>query len=166
MLDNYKVKGFETLDFRDIEAFDSKTAIIMSVDAPAFFFKTTDGGNSWKRKYMNRNSNVFFNAISFWNINNGIAFSDPIDGKFFIITTKDGGNNWSEISNINIPNAGNNETSFAASGTSLVTIGNDLVWFGTGGIDNSNIYFSIDAGVNWQIANSEISSKTKTSGVY
>ena len=29
-----KVKGFETLDFRDIEAFDKNTAIIMSIDAP------------------------------------------------------------------------------------------------------------------------------------
>ena len=30
------VKGFEKNDFRDIEAFDANTAIVMSVDAPAY----------------------------------------------------------------------------------------------------------------------------------
>src|SRR5689334_985623 len=30
------VKGFEKRDFRDIEAFDATTAIIMAVDAPAY----------------------------------------------------------------------------------------------------------------------------------
>ena len=54
----------------------------MSIDAPAFFFKTTDGGRSWKRKYMNRDPKVFFDGITFWDENNGIAFSDPIDEKF------------------------------------------------------------------------------------
>src|SRR6187402_1747682 len=37
------VKGFEQRDFRDIEAFDALTAIVMVVDAPAYILKTIDG---------------------------------------------------------------------------------------------------------------------------
>src|SRR6476660_6387156 len=45
------VKGFETKEFRDIEAFDANTAIIMAVDSPAYILKTTDGGVTWKVVY-------------------------------------------------------------------------------------------------------------------
>src|SRR4051812_4608101 len=34
------VKGFEKTDFRDIEAFDATTAVIMGVGDPAFILKT------------------------------------------------------------------------------------------------------------------------------
>src|SRR3954451_5746516 len=36
------VPGFEKRDFRDIEAFDSSTAITMAIDNPAIILKTTD----------------------------------------------------------------------------------------------------------------------------
>lgn len=36
------VKGFEKADFRDIEAFDAKTAVIMGIASPAYILKTTD----------------------------------------------------------------------------------------------------------------------------
>src|SRR5881275_2594694 len=42
------VKGFEKRDFRDIEAFDAVTAVIMAVAEPANILKTTDGGETWK----------------------------------------------------------------------------------------------------------------------
>src|SRR5690349_8662031 len=42
------VKGFEKTDFRDIEAFNAQTAIIMGISEPAYILKTTDGGDSWK----------------------------------------------------------------------------------------------------------------------
>src|ERR1700730_8910569 len=37
------VKGFEKRDFRDIEAFDAATAVILSVAEPANILKTIDG---------------------------------------------------------------------------------------------------------------------------
>src|SRR5688572_26974251 len=42
------VKGFEKTEFRDIEAFDEKTAIIMGITEPAVILKTTDRGDSWQ----------------------------------------------------------------------------------------------------------------------
>src|SRR5258708_2562264 len=46
-----QVKGFEKADFRDIEAFSAKTAVIMSSGTPALVLKTTDGGATWQEKY-------------------------------------------------------------------------------------------------------------------
>jgi len=37
------VPGFEKRDFRDIEAFDDQTALIMAVAEPAAILKTSDG---------------------------------------------------------------------------------------------------------------------------
>ncbi len=162
---NGKVKGFEPLDFRDIEAFDKNTALIMCVDAPAFFFKTTDGGKSWKRRYMNRDANIFFDGLAFWDEKNGIALSDPIDGRFFIVTTKDGGDSWKEIPSINIPKAAKGESAFAASGTAISVYGKELVWFGTGGGDKAKIYLSDDSGKNWRAMDAPVKSGS-SSGVF
>src|SRR5215831_7049225 len=38
----YQVKGFEKTDFRDIEAFDGVTAVIMGVGEPAYILRTID----------------------------------------------------------------------------------------------------------------------------
>lgn len=162
----FKVKGYETLDFRDIEAFDKYTAIVMCIDAPAFFFKTNDGGKTWKRKYMNRDPRIFFDGFAFWDSKNGIAFSDPIDGKFYFVKTNDGGETWKDISNMNISSSSKNEGGFAASGTSIAVYGKDLVWFGTGGSDKSRIYFSEDAGLNWRAVDVPIKSGNSSSGVF
>ena len=161
-----KVKGFETLDFRDVEAFDKNTAILMSTDAHAFFFKTTDGGKSWKRKYMNRDPKVFFDGMSFWDEKNGIAVSDPIEGKFFIVVTKDGGDNWEQYPSIYIPSPQNGEAAFAASGTAIAVAGKDLVWFGTGGAEKSRIFLSEDRGENWRAFDSQIKSGSSSCGVF
>src|SRR5579875_2921045 len=45
------VKGFEQRDFRDIEAFDDNSAIIMAIAEPAIILKTKDGGKTWKRMF-------------------------------------------------------------------------------------------------------------------
>ncbi len=161
-----KVKGFETLDFRDIEAFDKNSAILMCIDAPALFFKTTDGGKTWKRKYMNRDPKIFFDGIAFWDSKNGIAFSDPIDRTFFVITTKDGGESWKENTELNIPPVQKNEGGFAASGTSICVEGKDLVWIGSGGAEKAKIYFSQDAGINWRSVEAPMKSGNASSGVF
>src|SRR5881409_3145525 len=38
----FTVKGFDKKDFRDIEAFDATTAIVIAVDSPAYILKTFD----------------------------------------------------------------------------------------------------------------------------
>ena len=77
------VKGFEQRDFRDIEAFDAATAVIIAVDAPAYILKTVDGGESWKIVYENKKEGMFLDALEFWNEVSGIVIGDPIDRKVF-----------------------------------------------------------------------------------
>src|SRR5215216_6044062 len=59
------VKGFEKIDFRDIEAFDSSNAIIMGIASPAYILKTTDGGQTWKVVYENKAQGMFLDAMDF-----------------------------------------------------------------------------------------------------
>jgi photosystem II stability/assembly factor-like uncharacterized protein len=82
-----KIAGAENIDFRDIEAFDDKTAIVFGVASPAKFYKTTDGGKNWKLVYQNDHNDIFFNAAHFRNQKEATALSDPIDGRFFIVQT-------------------------------------------------------------------------------
>src|SRR5215207_7868366 len=75
------VKGFEKTEFRDIEAFDLTTAVIMGTGEPAYMLRTTDGGDTWKVVYENKTTGMFLDAMEFWNINAGIVIGDPINGR-------------------------------------------------------------------------------------
>ena len=129
-----QVKGFENRDFRDIEAFDGTSAIIMAVGEPAYILKTNDGGDSWKVVYENKTKGMFLDAMAFWNEVSGIVIGDPINGKFFVARTFDGGNNWQEIPDIYKPKADSGEACFAASGTNVRPLDRDEAIFVSGGI--------------------------------
>ena len=114
-----KVKGFEKTDFRDIEAFDSGTAVIMGISEPAYILRTTDGGDTWKTVYENKTKGIFLDAMEFWNDQSGIVIGDPIDNLFFIGRTFDGGKTWQHIPEQNKPVADSGEACFASSGTNI-----------------------------------------------
>ena len=113
------VKGFETKEFRDIEAFDANTAIIMAVDSPAYILKTTDGGVTWKVVYENKTKGMFLDAIDFCDASNGIVVGDPINGKAFLAYTSDNGNIWNEFPEDKRPRLDSGEAFFAASGSNI-----------------------------------------------
>jgi photosystem II stability/assembly factor-like uncharacterized protein len=113
------VKGFETKEFRDIEAFDANTAIIMAVDSPAYILKTTDGGVTWKIVYENKTKGMFLDAIDFCDIANAIVVGDPVGGKAFLAYTSDNGNTWTEFPDEKRPKADSGEAFFAASGSNI-----------------------------------------------
>ncbi|HYM93293.1 MAG TPA: YCF48-related protein, partial [Chitinophagaceae bacterium] len=91
------VSGFEKTDFRDIEAFDGASAVILGVAEPAYILKTNDGGKSWRVTYENKTKGMFLDAMEFWNEQAGIVVGDPINGRFFIVRSFDGGESWQEI---------------------------------------------------------------------
>ncbi|RYZ28861.1 MAG: oxidoreductase [Chitinophagaceae bacterium] len=133
----FQVKGFEKTDFRDIEAFDGATAIIMAVDTPAYILRTTDGGYNWKVVYENKKPGMFLDAMEFWNSEAGIVIGDPIDGKIFIARTFDGGQSWRELPEQFKPAAEKGEACFAASGTNIRALDRDEAVFITGGTSSS-----------------------------
>ncbi|MDN3579649.1 WD40/YVTN/BNR-like repeat-containing protein [Mucilaginibacter flavus] len=112
-----QVKGYEKADFRDIEAFNDKEAVIMSSGTPALVLKTIDGGKSWQEKLRKTDSIYFFDAMDFADAKHGYILGDPIKNKFLLMETKDAGETWAEMQNA--PYAIPGEAAFAASGTCL-----------------------------------------------
>lgn len=110
-----QIKGFEKSDFRDVEAFSAKEAVVMSSGTPALILKTVDGGATWKECYHNTDTAYFLDAMDFENSKHGVVLGDPINGKFLLLETNDGGNNWHVFDH---PlEAKKDEAAFAASGT-------------------------------------------------
>ena len=128
------IKGFEKIDFRDIEAFDRVTAVIMGISSPAFILKTIDGGKSWKLTYENHLKGLFLDAMEFWNDQSGIVIGDPLDNKFFILRTFDGGNSWQGLPEKNYPLADSGEACFASSGTNIRKLSKNEACFISGGM--------------------------------
>ena len=147
--EDVSVPETDTLQYRDIEAFDANTAIVLSAGLPAVIYKTIDGGQSWQQKHFSMVEGTFYDAMDFWNENEGIAFGDAIDGRLLILRTSDGGETWQELPFEQRPQAIEGQGGFAASGTCLRTYGDSHVWIGLGGLESS-VHYSTDKGETWQ----------------
>lgn len=155
-----KVKGFEKTEFRDIEAFDETTAIIMGIASPAYILKTNNAGQDWKVVYENKHKDMFLDAMEFWNEQSGIVIGDPVDHRFFIARSFDGGDNWQEIPLENRPLADSGEACFASSGTNIRKLNLKEAAFISGGsishlfIRNQKIELAFPKGTETNGANS------------
>ncbi len=129
----FQVKGYETNDFRDIEAFDEKTAVIMAVGEPGFILKTFNGGESWKTVYADSTKGIFLDAMEFWDNGNGIVVGDPIDGFVYVARTDDFGTSWDRYLSKKMTRAEPGEALFAASGTNIRKLSNIEALVVTGG---------------------------------
>ena len=113
------VKGFEKTDFRDIEAFDEKTAVIMGISEPAHILKTFNGGESWKLVYADSTKGIFLDAMDFFFDGRGVVIGDPINGKMYMARTIDNGSNWQRTNPDKLPALAEGEAFFASSGTNV-----------------------------------------------
>ncbi|MCP4896884.1 MAG: oxidoreductase [bacterium] len=159
------ISGAETLDFRDVHAWDADRALVISAGLPAKVFLTENAGASWREVYTNETKGIFFNSMAFWNEDRGIAVGDPIDGRFMLIETRDGGATWVEIPFDSRPMALEGEANFAASGTCLAVQGEGRVWFGTGGVV-ARVFRSGDWGHSWQASKTPLRSEEASQGIY
>lgn len=141
----YSVPGCDTVDFRDIEAFNSEKAIVMSSGEPARIYLTNDAGKNWKRVYYNDTKGIFLDAMDFWNDNEGVIVGDPIDNIFTILRTSNGGETWEPEKG---PAAEAGEACFAASGTTLRTLKGKDFAFASGGTVSRFFRFN---GSSWRI---------------
>ncbi|HTR28916.1 MAG TPA: hypothetical protein VMH27_06585 [Puia sp.] len=134
------VPGYEKRDFRDIEAFDAKTAVIMAIAEPADILKTTDGGKTWKLMYDNKTPGMFLDAMEFKNSTSGIVVGDPVDGHFFLAQSFDGGDSWHDVPERALPKADSGEGCFASSGTNIRNLKSGKACFVSGG-PRSRLFF-------------------------
>jgi photosystem II stability/assembly factor-like uncharacterized protein len=156
--------GAADLDFRDVEGFDDRTAILLSSGSgpESRLYRTRDGGATWSLTLTNPDPKGFWDAMAFWDSSHGIVLGDPVDGHFVILTTSDGGMTWQHEKG---PPAYKDEAAFAASGSCITTRGAHEVWFGTGGPEGGRVFHSTDGGKSWSAARTPLRTGT-TSGVF
>ena len=162
----FRIRGAENLDFRDIEAFDTDTAYVLSIGdgKNSQIYKTPNGGKDWYLLYTNKNEKAFFDAFAFWDKTHGIAMSDPVDGKYLLIETTDG-ITWNVLDNSKMPGAKPGEAAFAASGTCILTNGKNDIFLVSGGTD-ARIFRSVNRGLSWFVSDSPITKGTAGSGIF
>lgn len=132
--------GAEAADFRDIEAWDSNTAVIMSAGDVDRIYRTVDGGQSWSIVYEHPDTAAFFDGMAFSaDGKNGILMGDPIDGHMMLLQTNDAGATWKLVSQNNSPKLPKGLAAFAASGTHLTWLDADSFVIGLGGIAEAEL---------------------------
>jgi len=137
------VAGYEKRDFRDIEAFDENTAIIMGIAEPAIILKTSDGGKNWRKVFEDSTKGMFLDAMDFAGEQNGVVIGDPINQAIYIASTSDMGESWKRMDittgNTNQFMANDGEAFFASSGTNIKMLDHGFV-FASGG-RSSRLFF-------------------------
>src|SRR5688500_18048711 len=153
------VPGYENRDFRDIEAFDKQTAVIIAIAEPAHILRTTDGGKTWTLTYQNKTKGMFLDAMDFSDGSHGKVVGDAVSDKFFIAHTVDGGKNWKEYED-QYAAADSAEGCFASSGTNVRVVGKGNYFFVSGG-DKSRL---VSNSVSYEIPfdNSKSSTEAKS----
>lgn len=146
-------------EFRAI-AHNSSDFFMLSVASPALLYKT--GDVAMKLVYTEVGEGVFYDAMTFWNDDEGIAIGDTVDGCLSIIITRDGGQSWNKIPCSDLPKGVEGEGAFAASNTNIETIG-DKTWVAT---TSSTIYYSADKGKSWELYKTPIVMEKPTQGIY
>lgn len=150
--------------FRSIAVLNDSTVLLLSIASPAYLFKTTNKGKTWRLVYKNTNKDIFYDGMVFYDSKHGVALGDPIDGCFQLIKTEDAGESWKQVDCANIPKALPGEGCFAASNSSL-DIFSKQVWFATGGI-HSRVFHSGDKGKRFEVYNSPLLEGEQMTGIF
>lgn len=149
-------------EFRSL-ASTPKGDFILSVASPALLFEVNRTGEK-ERRYIETDSLAFYDAMAFWNAQEGIAMGDPTDGCLSIIITRDGGQSWQKLNCEKLPNIAEGEAAFAASDSNISIYG-DQAWIITGG-KKSRVFHTPDKGRTWAIQEIPIVEGGKTTGGY
>ena len=158
------VPGADSLDFRDIEAFDSLTAYVLSAGEDGRIYRTVDGGRSWQLQFRNQVKGAFFDCMDFYDRSTGIAMSDPVDGRYLLVKTTDG-SSWRELPAASRPQSMAGEAAFAASGTCL-TIAGQHAFLATGGGERARVFRSADRGASWQAVTTPVLAGAPAAGIF
>lgn len=157
-----QVKGYETADFRDVQAFSDKKAVIIASGTPALVLKTIDGGLNWNLVFNNNDPAYFLDAMDFADNSHGFIMGDPINNKFLLLETKNEGDTWEKVNNG--PDAIAGEAAFAASGTCM-RIQNGQVLIVTGGAVSKYIYSPVK-NMMWQYINTPLLQNKDSRGAF
>ncbi|MEV6117057.1 oxidoreductase [Streptomyces sp. NPDC052109] len=165
---NVSPPGAGDLQFRDVEAFDARHAVVLAIGEgeSSRVYRTDDGGATWTESFRNADPQAFYDCMAFFDRRHGLAMSDPVDGRFRILSTSDGGRSWRVLPSAGMPAALDGEAGFAASGQCLVTSGPMDVWLASGGGAHARVLHSGDRGLTWTAADTPVPAGDPAKGVF
>lgn len=145
------VPGADGLEFRDIHAFDGRSAVLMSAGTgdQSRIYRTEDAGRTWTMTWVNDEPDGFYDCIDFWDEDRGVAYGDAVDGGLRILRTDDGGRTWALLTQDDLPAARAGEGGFAASGTCTLTRPGGLGWIAAGNAAGARVFRTADYGRTW-----------------
>jgi len=151
------------LDFRDIEAFDAATAVVLSIGPGPVsrVYRTEDGGGTWQLALQNRDPRAFFDCMVFEG-ERGWMLGDPVDGRFQVYATDNGGRDWRLLDDG--PPAVEGEAAFAASGTCIARLEGALL-VATGG-SAARLHMRADGDAQWRSIDSGMGRGKPEAGVF
>ena len=132
------------IEFRAV-AHTASDFFMLSVENPALLYKTGNAGQM-ELVYKEEAPGVFYDALTFFDNQNGLAIGDAQGGCLSILRTQDGGQSWFKVPCSELPEGIANEGAYAASNTNIKTIGNKA-WVAT---TAGNIYYSENFGAKWK----------------
>ncbi len=157
------ILGAAENDFRSIHAWDQNWAMVFGVAGPAFGYLTENGGESWEVVFQDSTKGLFFNSLKFADAKNGLAISDPVNGKLFIIRTTNGGEKWERVTVV--PDVFEGEANFAASNSCIEYLPSGKAWIATGG-KTARVFYSSNFGKSWKVAETPIICGQASSGIF
>ena len=148
-----RVRGADSLQFRDVHAVDANTAYLLSIGNgnQSRIYKTTDAGANWKLQFTNPDSAGFYDCMDFWDPRRGMVIGDALGADIAVLTTSDGGAHWTRVPPASLPKAQPNEGSFAASGTCLVTRPGGHAWIVASNADRGRVLHTANYGRTWSV---------------
>ncbi|TVL93020.1 YCF48-related protein [Streptomyces sp. SAJ15] len=164
---NVSPPGAEGLEFRDVEAFDARRAVVLAIGEgeASRVLRTEDGGATWTETFRNPDPRAFYDCMTFFDTRSGLALSDPVDGRYRVLATGDGGRSWRVLPSDGMPAAQPGEAAFAAGGQCLTGSGRHA-WIATGGAATARVLHSADRGRTWSVADAPIPAGDPARGVF
>ncbi|MFT5602496.1 MAG: hypothetical protein ACI9N1_002753 [Flavobacteriales bacterium] len=163
------------MEFRDIHRTNNSSLNMSIVKPSGLFTRCSDASRQssisppdtigFFTRYAHTDTLCFLDGMDFWNDSVGIVFGDPLDGYPFALKTNDGGTSWNRIAEEKLPKSLEVEAGFAASGTSIVCVGEGVGYIGLGG-EQARIFKTTDYGDTWKATNTNMLQGEAGMGIY
>ncbi|KAF1965470.1 Oligoxyloglucan reducing end-specific cellobiohydrolase [Bimuria novae-zelandiae CBS 107.79] len=147
------------LDFRDIQAFNTRVAVAMaagdgSLNETSVWY-TSDGGKHWRKSRTPQNP-IFYDSLAWENQHHGLLIQDAANAStdsLGILETHDGGRSWKHVATTGLEAKG--QAAFAASGTCIAFAAGKWYIVAGGSPDPSRVFRSLN-GRDWEAANTTL----------